>query len=123
MSDLLFFNKPIVKFPNKILYYNKKTGKDLPINTLTKTGNISRRNKKPAIRFETHDANTIETLYHVKVGKINTTEGNLNGRVPLSRKGLMTGIKAELRSKVRDQYGNNIDRWSKKNKNKPNIYV
>ena len=50
-KSLLLVGTPSIKVPNKMMYITKK-GNESIINTLTKTGKISTRDKKPVIRFD-----------------------------------------------------------------------
>ena len=115
-NKLLPFNKPVISVPEEMLYYNKK-GKAVHIKTLTKTGNISKREKKQAIRFETNKDNQINSNFTFGVKVPNKNNVNFN----YSQNGIKNAIKYELRNKVMDEFGRPIDKWSKKyhlNRNK-----
>ena len=58
LNSLLIFGRPIIEVPKTIDYIDKR-GKEHEINTLTKAGNFTRREKKPAINLIANNLNKI----------------------------------------------------------------
>ena len=58
LHSLLVFGRPFIEVP-KTMDYIDKQGKESEINTLTKSGNFTRRNKKPAMNLIENDSNKI----------------------------------------------------------------
>ena len=54
-KDHLIFNSPELSVPKQVLYVNKKGDKKL-INTLTKSGKLSTRENKSALKLKTNDS-------------------------------------------------------------------
>jgi len=79
LSNLLIAGTSEIDVPKHMLFYTK-TGQEKEINTLTKTGKIAIRNKKPVIKFE----NTSPDVNYLIIKKGGTTkekikeEHNLN---------------------------------------------
>jgi exonuclease VII small subunit len=78
MNQLVLFNTPLISVPKKVLYIDKK-GKEKAINTLTPKGNISKREKKPAIKFENNDSNFV-MLENKGVSKASRIESILDAK-------------------------------------------
>ena len=58
LHSLLVFGRPVIEVPKTVDYIDKN-GKESEINTLTKSGNFTRRDKKPAINLIANDLNKI----------------------------------------------------------------
>jgi len=57
MSELLQYGKTTIKIPEKMMLL--KNGKETLQDVITKTGNLTTRNKEKSLRFETTKSNTI----------------------------------------------------------------
>ncbi len=58
LHSLPVFGRPVIEVPKTMDYIDKK-GKEHEINTLTKSGNFTRRDKKPAMNLIENDSNKI----------------------------------------------------------------
>jgi len=96
LNQRLIAGTPQINVPNELLHFNKK-GEPKLINTLTKTGQITKRDKKPVIKLkgrsfedgkknfinvlndgETLDKNKNKKLYNVFLGLSNVEDKNKN---------------------------------------------
>ena len=72
MNNLLIVGTPVIDVPDEMIYFPKK-GKERIIHTLTKTGAITKRNKKPVIRLTDNGKNEInitDTGMSQKINKL-----------------------------------------------------
>ena len=58
LHSLLVFGKPIIEVSKTMNYIDNK-GKEHEVDTLTKTGNLTKRNKKPAMNLIQNNLNKI----------------------------------------------------------------